>query len=293
MFRVGIIGAENSHAAAFAETLNGYQPEHKEEFADFRVVAVSGHYPESNQALYEKFGLEMVAERPEDMLGHVDAVMVTARDGKYHAEFARPFIEAGIPAFIDKPFTSDPQQAVALAKLAKEKGVPLVGGSSVKLTDAVLKLKALVDEQDGKVVGGDVTAPVSLVNDYGNFWFYASHLAECCLTIFGQHPEWVWANRTDKGVTVIVHYANFDVTNHFIEGVYDYTGTVITPAGVTHSPISLDDIYLREVRCFASMMRSGEMSHSYEELVAPVFLMDAIVRSFETGEKVAVERFCI
>ena len=41
------------------------------------------------------------------------------RDGKYHAEYARPFLEAGLPAFIDKPFTSDPAGALALAKLAK------------------------------------------------------------------------------------------------------------------------------------------------------------------------------
>lgn len=291
MYRVGIIGAENSHATAFAETLNGYKPEHKEEFADFRVVAVAGHYPEANQALCEKFGLEMVLERPEDMLGKVDAVMITARDGKYHAGFARPFIEAGIPAFIDKPFTSDPAEALALAKLARDKGVPLVGGSSVKLTEAVLAMKARVEADPAKVVSGDVTAPVSLVNDYGNFWFYAAHLAECCLTIFGQNPEWVWANRTDKGVTVIVHYAGFDVTNHFIEGVYDYTATVITTDGVAYSPISLDDIYLMEVRCFADMVRTGRMSHTYEELVAPVYLMDAIVRSFESGEKQLVGGF--
>ena len=30
----------------------------------------------------------------------------------------------------------------------------------------------------GRVLGGDVTAPVSMVNDYGDFWFYAAHLAE-------------------------------------------------------------------------------------------------------------------
>ena len=288
MFRVGILGTENSHAMAFAQILNGLNPDFAGQFDDFRVVAVGGIDPEASKNVAEKCGIDTIVEKPEDMLGIVDAVMITCRDGKYHASYARPFIEAGIPAFIDKPFTSNPEEALALAKLAKEKNVPLVGGSSVKLTDAVLKLKALADETGEDLVGGDVTAPVSLVNDYGNFWFYASHLVECCLTIFGQHPEWVWANRTDRGVTVIVHYAGFDVTNHFIENVYDYTGSVITPKGVCHEVISLDSIYAKECACFADMMRNGVMSHSYDELVAPVCLIAAIEKSFETGEKTAI-----
>jgi len=291
VFRVGILGTENSHAMAFSKILNGLDENFKGQFDDFRVVAVGGIDPEASRNVAQTCGIEVITDKPEDMLGMVDAVMITCRDGKYHAPYARPFIEAGIPAFIDKPFTSDPEEALALAKLAKEKKVPLVGGSSVKLTDAVLKLKSLAEQSD--VVGGDVTAPVSMVNDYGNFWFYASHLAECCLTIFGWHPQWVWANRTEKGVTVIVHYADFDVTNHYIEGVYDYTGTVITQKGVNHEVISLDNIYAKECACFADMIRNGVMSHSYEELVAPVYLMAAIEKSFETGEKVALETFAI
>lgn len=293
MFRVGILGTENSHAMAFAKILNGLDDAFKGQFDDFRAVAVGGIDPEASRKVADTCGIDVIVDQPEDMLGMVDAVMITCRDGKYHAPYARPFIEAGIPAFIDKPFTSDPAEAAALAKLAKEKNVPLVGGSSVKLTDAVLKLKAIADEYGEALVGGDVTAPVSMTNDYGNFWFYASHLAECCLTIFGWHPEWVWANRTEKGVTVIVHYPDFDVTNHFIEGVYDYAGTVITPKGVNHEVIPLDNIYARECACFAKMIRHGVMSHSYEELVAPVYLMAAIEKSFETGEKVPVETFVI
>lgn len=293
MFHVGILGTENSHAMAFAEILNGLNPSFAGKFDDFRVVAVGGIDPEASKAVADRCGVENIVVKPEDMLGMVDAVMVTARDGKYHAPYTRPFIEAGIPAFVDKPFTSNPQEALMLIRLAKEKGVKLVGGSSVKLTDAVLSLKALAEEQGDKVVGGDVTAPVSLVNDYGNFWFYASHLVECCLAIFGLHPEWVWANRTCKGVTVVVHYAGFDVTNHFIDGVHHYTGTVITPAGIAHEVISLDDIYARECACFANMVRNGVMSHSYEALIAPVFVMAAIEKSFETGKKVTIGDFGI
>ena len=82
MFRIGIIGTENSHAAALAKLF-----QEDSAFADLELVALGGDYPESNQKMREEFGVDLIAERPEDMLGHVDAVMITARDGARHAAF--------------------------------------------------------------------------------------------------------------------------------------------------------------------------------------------------------------
>ncbi|WP_221031949.1 Gfo/Idh/MocA family protein [Actomonas aquatica] len=40
---------------------------------------------------------------PEDAIGQVDAVFIATDDGYTHVARARPFIEAGLPVFIDKP----------------------------------------------------------------------------------------------------------------------------------------------------------------------------------------------
>lgn len=288
MFRIGIWGAENSHAMAFTEFFN-IKPEYSEEFSDIHVVAVGGHYPEANQELFEKGGLEFIAEKPEDMLGKVDAVMVTARDGKFHASFARPFIEAGLPAFVDKPFTRDWQEAQALVELARSKNVPLVGGSGVKMCEGVKKLQAFISATDEKIIGGDVTAPVSMVNDYGNFWFYSSHLVECSLNIFGFDPEWVWASRHDGGLTAVLHYANYEITNHFNEGAYYYSGTICGQKAEQRETLDISDIYLLECRSFARMLREGKMDFTYDQLIKPVQIMAAIEQSYLTGEKVAIQ----
>ena len=288
MYRIGILGAENSHAMAFAQIFNGYKQDFADQFPDIRVTAVGGMYPEANRRVFDACGLETLCERPEDMLGQVDAVMITARDGAYHAPFARPFLEAGIPAFIDKPFTRDPQEALALARLAKEKGVPLVGGSSVKLCAGAQAMKAAVQAAGDTVRGGDVSAPVSLCNEYGGFWFYSAHLAESCLTIFGPEAQWVWASRTAQGVTAVVHYPTFEVTNHFNEGAYHYSATLHTTEGTRFEPLLIDDIYALECQSFAKMLRTGEMDFSYEELVRPVFCLAALERSYETGERVFI-----
>ena len=49
--------------------------------------------------------IENVVEKPEDVIGKVDAVVIPTDKGGEHVERARPFIEAGLGMFIDKPLT--------------------------------------------------------------------------------------------------------------------------------------------------------------------------------------------
>lgn len=48
-----------------------------------------------------------VVARPEDVIGQVDAVIVATDDGNDHVRRARPFVEAGLPVFIDKPMATN------------------------------------------------------------------------------------------------------------------------------------------------------------------------------------------
>jgi predicted dehydrogenase len=47
--------------------------------------------------------IENVVTRPEDVIGQVDAVVIATDDGTDHVRRARPFVEAGLPVFVDKP----------------------------------------------------------------------------------------------------------------------------------------------------------------------------------------------
>ncbi|MBM1221131.1 Gfo/Idh/MocA family oxidoreductase [Ponticoccus sp. SC2-23] len=44
-----------------------------------------------------------IAERAEDVIGEVDAVLIATDIGHQHVDRARSFVEAGLPVFIDKP----------------------------------------------------------------------------------------------------------------------------------------------------------------------------------------------
>lgn len=282
MYRVGIIGSENSHAMAFSEIFN---LNNKEQYPDIQVVAIYGEDQAASEAVRDKCGAFIMT--PEEMLGNVDAVMVTSRDGALHAKYARPFIEAGIPAFVDKPLTRDVEDAIELMRLAKEKGVPIVGGSSLKYPEDLQGLKAVVEQ--GELRGADLAAPVSLVNDYGGFFFYAAHLVEMTMAIFGSNPQKVTAYRTKDAVTATVRFDGFDVINHFNEGNYHYSATIYTKDQTVFKELDVSKIYQHECDAFARMLRTGEMEQTYEELVMPVAYIAAIEKAYETGEEQKIE----
>ncbi len=134
MIRIGIIGTENSHAMAFAQAINLPDENGKMRFPDVRVVGVYGPDLESARQIINETGVDFLAEKPEDFFGKVDAMIVTCRKGSLHAQYAKPFLEAGLPMFIDKPFTVDLAEAKELAKISEEKGAALCGGSGCKET---------------------------------------------------------------------------------------------------------------------------------------------------------------
>jgi predicted dehydrogenase len=47
-----------------------------------------------------------IVAQPEDVIGQVDAVVISTDDGFDHVRRARPFIEAGLPVFVDKPLAT-------------------------------------------------------------------------------------------------------------------------------------------------------------------------------------------
>ncbi|MEQ1852837.1 MAG: Gfo/Idh/MocA family oxidoreductase [Chthoniobacteraceae bacterium] len=51
--------------------------------------------------------IEHVVSKPEEVIGKVDAVIISTDDGDDHVCRVRPFIEAGLPVFVDKPMATN------------------------------------------------------------------------------------------------------------------------------------------------------------------------------------------
>ena len=126
-------------------------------------------------------------------------------------------------------------------------------------------------------------APVNMVNEYGNFYFYASHLAEIALTIFGYDPVAVQATKTNTGVAAILEYADFAVTLSYTDGACSYGATVLSKDGATQKPIDISDCYAVEVAHFVHMLRTGEVPQCDHDIVYPVKVLNAIEKAYTEG----------
>lgn len=72
-----------------------------------------------------------IATRAEDAIGHVDAVLVATDKGHEHVARCRPFIEAGIPIFVDKPLCDNRADLATFSKWIDE-GKALISSSAMR-----------------------------------------------------------------------------------------------------------------------------------------------------------------
>jgi len=90
-----------------------------------------------------EFGVEHIVPAPRDMIGQVDAVIVTesqAADGD-----ARLFMESGLPVCVAAPFARTLGDARELARYAAERGVMLMGGSYLPWTASLQTASDRID----------------------------------------------------------------------------------------------------------------------------------------------------
>lgn len=291
MFRIGIIGTENSHAMAFAKEINLPDPKTGElRYEDARIVGVYGPDEDSTKAIMDQVGVDFIAKTPDEFFGKVDAMMITSRKGSVHLEYAKPFIDAGMPVFIDKPITSDNSECLELIKLAKEKKALLTGGSGCKYAYDVLTLR---DNAQAMIAANTfrsaaINFAVQTDSIYDGMFFYSSHLTEMALAIFGYDMQSVTACEKNGTIVATARYKDFDVSLHYTSESSGTSCVLFGQSKNVYREIDISAIYGHEVEKFIKMLRIGKMSMTYEELIKPVFIISAVKKAIETGKEVSI-----
>ena len=287
MYKIAILGCENSHAGAFLRIIK------EESISDVEVVGVYSYDPASSERLSKQYGV-YAAERFDEFVGKIDGLVITARHGDNHYKYAKPYLDSKIPIFIDKPITISQTEAVEFMSILKDNCIPACGGSMCIYSDHVLELKdAIAKGEMGKVIGGTVRAPLAMYSEHGGFYFYAQHMVQTACELFGYFPRAVQAFKCDNKITVLFRYADYDITGIFLNnesdaGIWLYSQSVVFEKGCMGGMDPLTNAASREFHSFYDVLRGEQAHHSYEELFAPVFIMNAIERSMKNGNEEAV-----
>jgi predicted dehydrogenase len=195
MHRLGIIGLDTTHGFIYPALLNGYDPaalaRHSPPIvsgifgddglpavAGARVVACYDDDPARARAVADACLIERVCRTPAEALADVDGALVCGGDAARHRELATPALEAGLPTFVDKPFTEAVADSLALLALADRRGAPLFCASALRYADGVLALRERLP-----ALVGEPLAAHSIGT--GDFDAYAVHSLEMLYGLWG------------------------------------------------------------------------------------------------------------
>ncbi|MBQ2695814.1 MAG: Gfo/Idh/MocA family oxidoreductase [Clostridia bacterium] len=283
MFRIGMLGSDGGgkggHAIAFTKLLNSGD-------YDTKVVGICGDNPEETKELAETAAISLIAEKPEELLDKVDAVCVMPRDGNRHLYYAMPFAKAGIPIFIDKPFTCTVEDAKILADAAKENGALLCGGTSVKYAAVFKELQALVSEKN--VTSGYFSFPITLHSQWGGMHFYSHHLIEEMLQVFGLKIQSVTAVQVGDNLVVVAKYPDFPVIMNYASsygGVH--AGAYFNDETSFLQEVNLDGGYRRQCEAFIETLKTGK-GDDPDYYVLAVKISNAICKAMDENREVFI-----
>ena len=141
--KLGMIGLSegNGHPYSWAAICNGYSPEHmkacefpvipqylaEQSLPDARLPGVEVTHiwtqdAELSHRVTKASLISHVVDEPAAMLGQIDALLLARDDAENHLAFAAPFLEAGIPIYIDKPIALSLEGLAALYRLQQYDG---------------------------------------------------------------------------------------------------------------------------------------------------------------------------
>jgi hypothetical protein len=155
---VGMVGSKNGGHTSGIWGQN-WNPDDQH----IRTTGMNCHYvwclrEEDKQFYRDKYGFEPV-KNPEDMIGKIDGVFVDDFNATpVNHLMAKPFLEAGVPTFVNRPCSTSMDKARMLVQTAEKFKTPLMCASTWEYTESC----------------GDVRASLASVPEIKGYFAYNS-----------------------------------------------------------------------------------------------------------------------
>lgn len=228
MIKIGIIGMSpgNAHPYSWSAIINGQFDQStitnvgypavseylkaNQETLGIRMARVTHIWSQDrciSESIAKSTGIEHIIGEMTDMIGQVDAVILSRDDPEHHLSMAGPFIEAGVPIFIDKPLTIN-RDDLAYFTAASQAGKIIMSCSSMRYAHECRTAKTELHKL------GDI----ELVTAVGKKdWVkYGVHLLEAIFSVFDDPiPKSVqYVNKGNKDIVIITFNDGLLVSLH-------------------------------------------------------------------------------
>jgi hypothetical protein len=281
---------DTSHVQAFTQRFNHTEDISESEWVDgARIVA---GWPGDSEMMPERipgyvkalegYGIEMVVS-VNDLFGKIDAVMIESQQGSRHLERARPFLEAGIPTFVDKPFAGTVQDADSMIALAVKHNAPLLSCSALRF-DPTIGLARAAQTEYGKLLSADVWGACALDPGNPGLLHYGIHGVEMLYSLLGPGFTEVRMVRTPEGEVATALWNNQPSTLRGIRaGQYGFGFVAHYEKGNVPYIVEGAAFYRELLNAFVAMCLTGDPPVPYVEMREVMTFISAADLSAESG----------
>ena len=275
MTRIGLVDLDTSHPKTFTKILNAMPGVKVNALWDGRDVWPEGY----DERFAKENDIPHVCKRLEDMIEHVDAVMVHGVNWDKHVDRAYPFIEAGKPVLIDKPMVGKVRDIYTLLELHVTHGTPVYGGSALRYAQEIGMIRSQADRV-GEVLTAIATGP-------GDFFSYGIHTAELAQGMVGTGAHYVEHVAENKSSFVSVTYHNgFVLVLQLQQPFHEWSMCLYSTTGMHTLRVDPTRIYEPYLQNFINIVNKQDVSFSLEAPLEAVKILIAAKLSRQHGGKI-------
>lgn len=306
VIRIAMLGMVdgNGHPYSWSAMFNGYDPEEmkrcpypaipeylSKEPQDMiripgaRVTHIWTDDPEDAIKVSRASYIPNRVSRPEDVIGQVDAVIIATDKGGEHVERCKPFVEAGIPVFVDKPLVDNEADLLVFSEWVKQ-GKAILSSSCMRYCKEFLPYH-LSTRNLGDIRFASITTAKSWER-------YGIHALESIYPIFG--PGFISVRNVgsqDRNVVHLKHASGADIIAVANKDMYGAFGLLQLCGTAGHANISFQDTFYAfksQLQSFIDYLRSGVRPFAFDETIDLMKMIIAGIRSREEqGREVSLE----
>jgi predicted dehydrogenase len=289
MIKLGVLDFDTSHVVEFTKRLN-HKGIAEDQWVNGAQVLIG--CPGKSEIMPERIpgyvkemkqlGVELV-DKPEDMIGKVDGMLIESQEGGAHWPSARPFLEAGIPCYIDKPFTCSVADARRIIDLADRKKVAIFSSSSLRYAPELMEY--VKEKKHGAILGCIAYGPASLFEKdpklNPGLYHYGIHAVEILYTLMGPGCQRVTCTH-EKDVDIATGQwkdGRLATVRGNRKGPYEYGALAFTEKGAQPVPIGMKYTYRELVKKIVEMFETKKSPLDIHETLEIVAFIEAANKS--------------
>lgn len=281
----------NGHPYSWSAIFNGYNPTYMKNcpFPGIFDYLSKRNFPEDSikeasvthiwtqdinisKHIAKSSNIKHIVTNPEDMVGYVDAILLTRDDYENHWKHGKVFIHAGLPIYIDKPIAADICMASRILNSELRKG-QIFSCSPLKYAK-----EFSVTKRDLEKLGSIKSIYATVMNSWDK---YSIHVLDPILNIIGFDQEIKSSKITEaRGAKNVVYLTNKDILiNITVLDSATYLPFKITIMGINDflelEMIDTFNAFKSSLQKFINIVRKKERPVAHKEILKTVEFIEA------------------